>query len=115
MKYLIVLSLLLILMGCSESAVPDGRIEFKNDSQDSQYNEMRVSGPGVDVSLKPGEFVLFPKGTENFSVSREYKDYTRSYSVQCPPINGAGIRIKMIDVHVNRIAGGCKTVNASKG
>lgn len=105
---------LLLVSGCSGEPVPNGRIRFINDTQDSEYNKVSVSGSGIDATLKPGEYVTFPSGTESFSVSRAYKDYTRSYSVQCPPIKGEGIRIKMIDIHVNRIAGGCKTVGASK-
>lgn len=109
-----VLLLMLALPGCSKEKVPNGRIMFKNDTMDSNYNQMYVSGPGVGVTLDPGEFVVLPKGTHNFSVSRQYKDYTRSYTVECPEISGRGIKIKMIDVHVNRIAGGCKTISASK-
>ena len=75
---------------------------------------MVVSGSGIHSELKPGEYVILPKSTLEFTVSRDYKDYTRSYTVQCPPVTGSGIRIKMIDVHVNRIAGGCKTTYASK-
>jgi hypothetical protein len=102
-----------LIQGC-EDPVPAGRIKVKNDSQDSQYNKINVSGGGVYETLKPGEFVILPKGTRNFSISRKYKDYTRHYSVECPPIKD-GILVKMIDVHVNRIAGGCKTTEATKG
>jgi hypothetical protein len=86
----------------------------KNDTRDSEYNKINVSGSGIDKSLKPGENVILPSSTYSFTVSRRFKDFTRSYDVECPEVKGAGIRIRMIDIHVNRIAGGCKTVNATK-
>ncbi len=87
----------------------------KNDSQDSEYNVISVSGGGMSVYLKPGERVVLPASTRTLSVQRRYKDYTRSYSVECPQPGARGIFIKLIDIHVNRIAGGCKTTRASKG
>jgi len=94
--------------------VPAGRILVKNDSQDREYNVITVSGGGSFTSLKPGERFLLPHGTRNFSVQRRYRDYTRSYSVSCPPLGDKGIMVKLIDIHVNRMPGGCKTTFASK-
>jgi hypothetical protein len=102
------------LGGCSHDTPPPGRILVKNDSQDREYNVITVSGGGAFTSLKPGERFALPAGTKTFSVSRRYKDYTRAYSVVCPPIGKSGVFVKLIDIHVNRIAGGCKTVSASK-
>jgi hypothetical protein len=117
-KQLIPLALLLTiaftLSACGGDRPPDDRIMVKNDSQDSSYNVITVSGGGKFASLKPGEKLILPAGTKNFSVERRYKDYTRSYSVTCPAIKGRGILVKLIDIHVNRIAGGCETTNASK-
>lgn len=87
---------------------------IKNDSQDSEYNMITVSGGGASASLKPGERMVLPPSTRNFSVQRRYKDYTRSYTVECPTPGKRGTFIKLIDIHVNRIAGGCKTTSASK-
>lgn len=97
------------IIGCSGETVPNGRILFRNDSQDSEYNVIVVNG----VSLSPGEKTLLSSGTTRISVSRAYKDRTRYYTVECPDIRGPGISIRLIDVHVNRIAGGCKTIEAS--
>lgn len=105
---------LLCLFGCRGEKVPDGRIMIKNDTRDSTYNVIRVSASGLDASLKPGEKVLLPRSSLTFTVSRQYQDYVRSYTVQCPQQNGKGIVIKMIDIHVNRIAGKCITTAASK-
>lgn len=104
----------LMLLGCSGDTAPAGRILVKNDSQDSQYNIITVSGGGAFASLRPGEKTILPAGTKAFSVQRRYKDYTRSYSIACPPLGSSGIVVKLIDIHVNRIAGGCKTTFASK-
>ena len=102
------------LLGCSQDVPPPGRILVKNDSQDREYNVITVSGGGAFKSLKPGERFTLPAGTKTFAVTRRYKEYTRSYSVVCPPIGKSGVFVKLIDIHVNRIAGGCKTVSASK-
>ena len=117
-KQLITLALLLAtaftFSACGGDRPPEDRIMVKNDSQDSSYNVITVSGGGKFASLKPGEKLVLPAGTKNFSVERRYKDYTRSYSVACPPNKGRWILVKLIDIHVNRIAGGCETVRATK-
>jgi hypothetical protein len=102
------------LTGCLVEKAPPGQIVVKNDSQDRSYNVITVSGGGVYASLKPGERTTLPLGTQTFSVQRRYKDYVRSYSVACPALGEKGIFVKLIDIHVNRIAGGCKTTFASK-
>jgi hypothetical protein len=106
--------LALAVVGCARERPPDGHIVVKNDSQDRSYNVITVSGGGAYASLKPGERLTLPLGIKSFSVQRRYKDYTRSYSVECPPLKGKGVFIKLIDIHVNRIAGRCKTTSASK-
>lgn len=118
MKYLqlVIISLiLLVLLGCEKSA-PNGRIRVRNDIEDAEYNIVNISGGGASISLKPGESQLMPKGTTNMYWSRAYKNYTRSYQVECPTMSStsSGITLKMIDVHLNRMAGGCKTTSASK-
>ena len=105
---------LLSICGCTDITPPPGQILVKNDSQDSAYNIISVSGGGRFGSLRPGENIVLPTGTKGFSVQRRYRDYTRSYSVSCPPLGEHGIVVKLIDIHVNRIAGGCKTTSASK-
>ena len=100
-------------VGC-EPAVPDGRIRIRNDFQDREYNILEVSGGGARFSLSPGEFHLLPGGTRRITFSRRYRDHTKRYEVTCPPVKGAGITIKLIDVHLNRIAGGCVTTNATQ-
>lgn len=111
----VILFPLLLLCSCeSFNSVPAGRIRIKNDSQDREYNILLISGGGVSFGLKPGQDKLLPGGTTNISFRREYKDHVRTYEVSCPEGLESGITIKLIDVHTNRIAGGCKTVGANK-
>ncbi len=109
------LIILYTTIGCIGERVPDGRILIKNDSQDRSYNTILVSGGGAYGTLRPGEKLLLPTGTKNFAVERRYRDFTRFYSVSCPPISGSGITVKLIDIHVNRIAGGCVTIASNTG
>lgn len=111
MRYLLIL--LFAVTACEES-VPKGRIRFKNDSQDREFNVVNVSAGGVVMSLKPGESVLLPARITSIGVSRQYRDYTRRYQVSCPSNLSKGITMKLIDVHLNRIAGGCRTTFASR-
>lgn len=113
MKSWFLLFVMLLLLAC-EGSVPPGQIRVKNDCQDSTYNVISVSGGGAHKSLKPGEAVLLPKRTTSITLSRQYKDYTRVYKIECPYNKDQGILVKMIDAHLNRMRGGCKTVYASK-
>ena len=112
-KLLSYILLTLALQAC-EPSVPDGLIRVKNDSGDSEYNVVEVLGGGAFYSLKPGEAHLLPRGTSSISFSRQYKNYTRRYQVSCPSDLTKGITIKLIDVHLNRMPGGCETTSASK-
>jgi hypothetical protein len=105
--------LLSVALGCSRESAPAGQIKVKNDSRDREYNIISVSGGGASASLKPGQSLLLSKGTRSFSVERRYEKFTRYYSVSCPPLKGDGIVVKLIDIHVNRIRGGCQTTSAS--
>ncbi len=109
----VVVLTLVLFSGC-EPSVPPGRIRIKNDSQDSSYNMVEVQGGGAYYSLKPGSAALMPMGTSSISFSRAYKDYTRRYEVSCPSSLKDGITIKLIDVHLNRMPGGCITTFASR-
>ena len=110
----VVITLVAALATACEPAVPDGRIRIRNDFQDREYNILEVSGGGARFSLAPGEHHLLPGGTRRISFSRRYRDHTKRYEVECPAVHRSGITIKLIDVHLNRIAGGCKTTNATE-
>jgi hypothetical protein len=112
--YLFALLVIFLGAGCSDEAPPSGSILVKNDSQDRDFNVISVLGGGSYAILKPGERFVLPAGTRTFTAQRKYKEYTRRYTVACPPITGSGITVKMIDMHTNRMPAGCRTVSASK-
>jgi hypothetical protein len=97
--------------GCSNEAVPAERIMVKNDSRDAEYNVIAVVAGSQHFTLKPGQHFVLPKNTRFFSVQRAYRDYTRYYSVDCPPPGKSGTFIKLVDIHMRQIAGGCRTVD----
>lgn len=102
------------LSSCGGSSVPDGHIMVRNDSMDREFNVIEVSGAGRRFTLKPHQEALFPPGTRTLHLSRRYADYTRRYTVNCPGNNKDGLFMRLIDVHLNRLPGGCKTVEADK-
>ena len=105
----------LLFLGCSSDApVPQGRIRVKNDSMDRSYNVVRVSAGGRSFTLKPGDLALLPKGASLIHFSRRYADHTKAYTVRCPREQKKGIQIKLIDVHMNRMPGGCETTEFSR-
>ena len=97
-----------------DEAVPDGRIRVKNDMRGSEYTTIEVSGGGSYYTLKAGERTLMPPGTRTLNFTLQEENHTRYYQVECPEITGKGISINLIDVHVGRIAGGCRLVGANK-
>ena len=110
---------LLTLVACSDSDAVPGRITVKNDIQDRDFNRIVVDGvernggsTGFRATLGPGEKATIPfPGVTALRLSRRYKDHTRYYVVHCPA-KPSGVVIKMIAAHVNRIGGGCETVEA---
>ena len=108
------ISFICLALSACDKPVPAGRIRVSNTSLDQQYNVVQVYGGGTTYTLKPGDSGLLPKGTSNITFSRRYKDYVRNYQVQCPAKLQNGITLKLIDVHLNNMEGGCKTLNADK-
>ena len=110
--------LVVSLLACSDPDTPKHGILIKNEIQDRTYNTIRIdrvmageSGLGVSGTLRPGQTLLLRRGVTGIRFSREYKEFTRTYLVECPADLTKGIVIKLIDVHMNRIAGGCKTIS----
>ncbi len=113
-KFYILGYFLVALVSCdSFISPPAGQILVKNDSQDREYNIVKLSASGVSYTLKPGDSELLPKGVTKISFSRAYKDHTKQYTIKCPDQLTKGIMIKLIDVHTGRLPGGCKTIAAS--
>lgn len=116
-RLLLILSFTLLacqLCGCTEEGVPEGRIRVKNEIMDREYNTIQVYASGASYSLAPGEKALLPKGSTQITFYRAYRNYSREYVVQCPAELKKGISMKLIDVHMNRLPGGCQTVSAQK-
>lgn len=116
-RKLLLLSLLFI--SCEE-----GRrigITIRNDIQDREYNQIvvdQVKASGMTQvfsrTLKPKEEVVLPfSKVIGFRVSRRYQKITRVYQVSCPAAAN-GVVIKLIDIHLNRIAGGCSLTGVTE-
>lgn len=117
----VVFGVLLASAACSEPQVPGGEITFQNDILDKEYNSFRIdeviTGAGLSGfsrTLTPGGRVTIPlKHISSLRVTRQYKDHAKVYVVECPADFDRKVVIKLIDVHTNRIKGGC--VLAKKG
>lgn len=105
--------------GCSEPVVPGGEITVKNDIQDREYNVVEFTTtegrPGINKRLRPGEKVTLPSGVTGLSFSRRYRDMSREYRVSCPSPFNKRVTIKLIDVHTNRLPGGCQLTRRGEG
>ena len=104
------LAILLAVMtaGCDTfTPVPDGRIEFRNDLKGSEYTDIQLSSGALNTTVSSRQSVLLPPGTQFFQLTYNNGRETRSYSVSCPSNISGGIRIKLIDITQNRLAGGC--------
>lgn len=104
----------LALTSCdSEPDFPGVGITIKNDIRDASYNVIQIQSSGAVTtsgSLKPGQRMNVPgSGALKFTFSRKYSDHTKVYKVECPARSKRS-RLKLIDVHLNRMAGGCKLI-----
>ena len=103
-----------VFLGCAEK-VPGGEVTVRNDIQDKEYNIITIDqisssngGSTFQRSFKPGEeFVLPFKGITSIRFSRRYRDYTNVYVVKCPRHFDRRVTMKLIDVHLNKLSGGC--------
>lgn len=105
------LAVLIAASGCTRESVPSERIMVKNDSREPAYNVIIVTAGAQRFTLKPTQSVLLPKNTRFFKVQRAYETFTRYYSVDCPPPGPHGTFIKLVDIHMRQIDGGCRTVD----
>lgn len=111
---LTLVALTTVLSSCDAFVrVPKGRIRVKNDLSGSEYSSYSVSGGGASYYLRAGESATLPARTYSFSISYQARDGHRSYTVQCPSNSSLGITVRLIDVHTDRISGGCSTVGGS--
>lgn len=103
-------------LACSNESRPGGEITIKNDILDKEYNSFTVdklvTGKGLSsyrISLKPGQSVILPfSGIREMRFSRRYDDHSKVYEVTCPSSFDRVMTIKLIDVHTNKMSGGCE-------
>jgi hypothetical protein len=109
-RFALAILLTLTMFGCDlHSSVPPGRIRIKNDFWGGEDSTLIVKAAGSRYVLEAGQWTLLPQGTTSivFSYTSKRKG-TREYGVQCPGNPGQGITIKLIDVYMGKIAGGCE-------
>ena len=123
MKHLRTLAVLSILLtACDESGGRSAEVTIRNDILDKEYNVvvvdqvMSTSGQsGKRYELHPQEErSLKERGITKLRFSRKYQDHTRVYHVTCPDDPNKRILLKLIDVHLNRMPGGCVTTKATQ-
>lgn len=107
-----------LLCGCNRASHQDAEIVLRNDIEDKEFNEIVVdhivSQSGLSAKqyrLRPGEETpLALRGITALRFSRRYRDFTRVYEVNCTDDRSKRIVLKLIDVHLNRLPGGCELV-----
>ena len=120
--FLVFLSFFPLFSGCKAPEVPGGQITISNRILDKEYNTFTVDeirlengATSYQIRLKPEEDVIIPyKNVRSMRFTRQYKDYAMVYQIECPSGFNSKITIKLIDVHTNKIAGGCKLVKRGK-
>ncbi len=111
-----------VCCSCSREDIPQGKILLKNDILDKEYNsfvvDQVITSNGLSnfhVVIKPGEKRLIPyKEVTSLRFARQYADHTKIYQVKCPAERKVGILMKLIDVHTNRLDGGCVLTKRGK-
>ncbi len=105
-----------ILISCKSASNPDYKITIRNDILDKEFNIVEIDGiitnrgqTSIKQSLSPGsEYNIPAKEISKITLSRKYSDHTKLYEVQCPTNLKSQIVMKLIDIHLNRVSGGCK-------
>lgn len=114
--------LVFLLCSCKSGQSSRGLITIRNDVLDKEYNvivvDQVISKVGVtnfQATLRPGDEVTIPqKKVRSIRLHRDYQDYTRIYEVQCPTSLKQPITMKLIDIHLNKVSGGCRLTRRGK-
>jgi hypothetical protein len=122
-RILLLCFLVVSTTSCLDFDRPDKGILIKNDIRDRNYNVIRIDqiatksgAKGLSFRLSPGSKKLIPyERITGLRFSRRYATHTQYYDVECPGGLTRGVVMKLIDVHLGRVAGGCKTVRVYKG
>lgn len=110
------------LAACGDPEVPGGEITIQNHILDKHYNsfviDRVITKRGMTAfrkTLKPNEQIVLPyKGISSMRFTRKYEDHSRVYVVHCPSDFNKKVMMKLIDVHTNRLRGGCKLTKRGK-
>ncbi len=113
---LLAILILLQVTACGGEKVKGGQITIRNDILDKKYNTFQVDrvitangSSGFRRLLKPGDEVELPfKWIRSIRFTRRYSDHSKVYVVSCPKGFGEKVQFKLIDVHTNRLGGGCE-------
>lgn len=116
-----ILNLVIILglnlhVACKSESNPDYKITIRNDILDKEFNTVQIDGiitsrgqTSIKQSLSPGtEYNIPAKEISKIMLSRKYSDHTKVYEVLCPTNLKSQVVMKLIDIHLNRVSGGCK-------
>lgn len=114
----LVLFATLVFISCSEPTILGGEITVRNDILDKEYNsfvidhiESKTGGASFRKVLRPQEQLVLPfKGISSVRFTRQYNDHAKVYVISCPEDFNKKITVKLIDVHTNRLPGGCNLV-----
>ncbi|MCC6933256.1 MAG: hypothetical protein IT292_08380 [Deltaproteobacteria bacterium] len=87
----------------------------RNDIMDKEYNSFVIDQLQNSMgqisfrqTIKPGEeVVLKQSGITSLRLTRKYADHSKVYVVNCPAKLSSRVRLKLIDVHLNKLSGGC--------
>ena len=106
----------ILVAACGNKAKPGGEVIVRNDILDAEYNSFVVDQIVTDnglasfkASLKPNDEMVLPfSHISQMRFVRRYEDHSKVYFVTCPKDFNESILVKLIDVHTNRLGGGCR-------
>jgi hypothetical protein len=106
------------LVACNGDRSSKGNLVIRNDILDKKFNSFVIDKvvttrgrKSFRRTIDPTEEIALPyKSVVSFRLTREYEDIDRIYHVKCPANIERRTVIKLIDVHTNRIRGGCRLV-----
>jgi hypothetical protein len=117
LKICAILEIILTLtaVSCATDPAPKGFYVVRNDIMDKEFNTVVIdqvtAGSAMtsfSVTLTPGKEIQIPyRRVTGLRFTRRYRDFSRVYLVKCPAESEAGVTLKLIDVHLNRLGGGC--------
>jgi hypothetical protein len=114
--------LFFLFSSCTSEKIPGGRVIVRNDILDKEFNSFfidQIITPrgmmGLRKKLIPGEEFIIPyPEIRKIRFVRAYADHSKVYLVTCPSTLDTEVTMKLIDIHTNRLGGGCLLVKRGK-